>query len=663
VTSEIDRWGYAGDGGPASEALFCQTWDSAIDAAGNLFVADTNNNRIRRIDAQTGIVTTVVGSGPVNGYEHYGQNGSGAYAGDGGPALAARLNTPLGVAFDRDGNLFIADNGNGRIRNVDRNGIITTFAEMTTTKLVFDSSGRLYATGGIACGTSVIRFDRDGKSTRLGGSDLQGFSGDGGPALQAQMRATSQATGVAIDAEGNVFFVDSGNYRIRAIRYGALLSLPAITMQPMSPRVTEGQSATFAVAATGFPTPAFQWQKNGANISGATGASYTITSAQSTDAANYTVVVTNLLGNATSGTAALTIVSGPTPPSIAAPPVSQTVDAGTTAPFTVLVNGSPPLSYQWQKNGTVIVGAMSASYNIMSAQPTDAGSYTCVVTNAAGNVTSAAATLTVNGARLTSLSVRSGAGTGDKTLILGFYVGGAGSKHVLIRGIGPTLAQFGVGGALADPQLKLFNVAGSLIDQNNDWGGSAVLVSAFASVNDFALPANSTDAALLVTLPPDGYTAQVNGAGTSTGIALIEAYDADTGMPGARFTALSARNQVGTGDNILIAGFVVTGNVPKTLLIRGIGPTLANYGVSGVLADPQLALYRLGEATPLQQNNDWGGTADLSNAFAATQAFPLPTTSRDAAMLVTLSPGSYTAQVSGVGGTTGVALVEVYEMP
>jgi hypothetical protein len=270
--------------------------------------------------------------------------------------------------------------------------------------------------------------------------------------------------------------------------------------------------------------------------------------------------------------------------------------------------------------------------------------------------------LTVNSSRLTSLSVRAPAGTGDQTLILGFYVGGTGSKQVLIRGVGPTLAQYGVSGVLADPQLKLFNAKNNLINQNDDWGGSAALGNAFAAVQDFALPASSKDAALLVALLPDGYTAQVNGAGTSTGVTLIEAYEADTGMPGARFTALSARNQVGTGENILIVGFAVTGNAPKKLLIRGIGPTLANYGVSGALADPQLALFDR-TSTKISENDNWGGATALSDAFTATQAFPLSTNSKDAALLVTLQPGVYSAQVSGVGGTTGVALVEVYEMP
>jgi hypothetical protein len=118
----------------------------------------------------------------------------------------------------------------------------------------------------------------------------------------------------------------------------------------------------------------------------------------------------------------------------------------------------------------------------------------------------------------------------------------------------------------------------------------------------------------------------------------------------------------GQGDNILIVGFAISGTGNKTLLIRGVGPTLTQYGVSGVLADPQLKLFNQ-QGQELQENNDWGGGAALANAFTQTYAFALPVASKDAALLVTLAPGVYTAQVSGVGNTTGIALIEVYEVP
>jgi hypothetical protein len=129
-------------------------------------------------------------------------------------------------------------------------------------------------------------------------------------------------------------------------------------------------------------------------------------------------------------------------------------------------------------------------------------------------------------------------------------------------------------------------------------------------------------------------------------------------------TNVSTRAQVGTGGGILIVGFSLNGNVPKNILIRAVGPSLTQFGVTGVLADPALSLYR--DSTLVQSNDNWGSgnPTGLSTAFAQVGAFALTSTgSRDAALLVNLSPGSYTAQVSGVGGTTGVALVEVYEAP
>ncbi len=239
--------GYTGDGGPATEAFLCQPWDAALDGAGNLYIADTNNNRIRRVDARTGIITTVAGSGPVNGLEHYGSDGQGSFSGDGGPATRATLNTPYGVAVDSQGNLFIGDGDNRRIRRVDPNGIITTFAAITSsgvTKLAIDGAGNLYS----AVDTGLFRYDPSGKRTQLAGQWPPGFSGDGGPALQAKTRSGAQSVGVAVDVEGNVFFVDAGNQRIRAVRYGAVIAEPGSTVN-----VRSGSSQTTA-AGTIFPT-------------------------------------------------------------------------------------------------------------------------------------------------------------------------------------------------------------------------------------------------------------------------------------------------------------------------------------------------------------------------------------------------------------------------
>ncbi len=348
-------------------------------------------------------------------------------------------------------------------------------------------------------------------------------------------------------------------------------------------------------------------------------------------------------------------------PTIAAQPLAQAASVGGAAVFSVTATDGT--SYQWQRNGVSIAGATSATLNIANALAANAGNYTCIVGNTEGTVTTAPAALTVapTVSRLTNVSVRSTAGTGANVLIVGFTLGGGG-KNVLLRAVGPTLGTFGVPGTLDDPRLALFSASSVQTAQNDDWGGNASLTSAFDAVGAFRLPATSKDAVLLNTLAAGGYTAQVSGAAGTSGVVLLEAYDSDAGSPLARYTNLSARNQVGTGGNILIVGFNITGNGPKNLLIRAVGPSLAQFGVTGTLADPQLAIFNSG-GTQTNQNDDWGSSAALTATFDSVGAFRLPAASKDAALSVTLQPGSYTAQVSGAANTTGVALAEIYELP
>lgn len=269
--------------------------------------------------------------------------------------------------------------------------------------------------------------------------------------------------------------------------------------------------------------------------------------------------------------------------------------------------------------------------------------------------------------RLSNLSVRSLAGQGAETLIVGFVAGGAGSKRVLVRGVGPTLGQapFNVAGVLADPVLRLYD-GETLRTENDDWSagtGAGVITTTAAQVGAFPLPSPSKDAALVADLEAKGYTAHVTGNGGGVGVALVETYDAG-GTGTARLRNVSARSRVGIGGDILIAGFVVVEG-RQTLLIRGPGPTLgaAPFNVPGALIDPQLRIFR--GSTVLAENDDWSKASNATQiAAVAAQvgAFALQPDGRDPALVVTLPPGAYTAQISGVGSTTGVALIEVYEV-
>lgn len=245
----------------------------------------------------------------------------------------------------------------------------------------------------------------------------------------------------------------------------------------------------------------------------------------------------------------------------------------------------------------------------------------------------------------------------------GFVITGTGSKRIMIRAIGPTLGTLGVAGSLANPTLTLFDRDGSQIGFNDDWGSdNATAISAAVTVSGaFALDAASQDAALLADLDPGLYTASLQSTDQSPGVALLELYDVDRDASANRLANVSVRAQVGAGDNVLIPGIVVAGNSAQTFLLRAVGPTLADYGVTGVLADPVLEL--LSGQSVLANNDNWSEAADadaVSAAAVSTGAFTLPSGSADAALLVQLEPGVYTARVSGAGATAGEALVEVY---
>jgi hypothetical protein len=241
----------------------------------------------------------------------------------------------------------------------------------------------------------------------------------------------------------------------------------------------------------------------------------------------------------------------------------------------------------------------------------------------------------------------------NQTLFVGLTMSG-GARNVLLRAAGPALAAFGLTSAMTSPQLDLYDATPTLKATNSTWDPS--LASVFTSVSAFSFPAGSHDAALVQNLN-GGYTAQVHGP--NAGVVLVEAYDLGTGNS-PRLTNVSARNIVGTGDNILIAGFNITGTGSKRLLIRAVGPKLSAFGVKGFLANPRLDIFD-GNNAAVAGIASWDSS--LAATFASVGAFPLDSGSKDAALVVTLTPGSYTVQVKGADGGTGEALVEIYEVP
>jgi hypothetical protein len=359
-----------------------------------------------------------------------------------------------------------------------------------------------------------------------------------------------------------------------------------------------------------------------------------------------------------------------TAPVFTAQPISVTVTGGTVS-LSALASNSP--TYQWILNGTTPVPGATGPILEFANATSAVGIYTCVATNSAGSATSSPATISLSSTtdigRLVNISCRAQVGTGSGILIAGFVVGGqgtAGSEPLLVRGSGPALATFGVAGTLPDPELQVYS-GSTLIGMNDAWGGSSAIAAAAAAVGAFPWTVTSSnDSALLENLQGGPYTAQVSGQSNDSGVALAEVYDetpaADYTPSSPRLVNISARVMVGTGGNILIAGFAIGGSTSRTVLIRASGPALVPFGVPGTLPDPQLGLYS--GSTLLGGNRGWGGNADITNAAAAVGAFAWSNpSSNDSAILVTLPPGAYTAQVSGASGDTGVALVEVYEVP
>ncbi len=362
----------------------------------------------------------------------------------------------------------------------------------------------------------------------------------------------------------------------------------------------------------------------------------------------------------------------PTLPSITAQPQSQTVASGGSVTFSVTASGTN-ITYQWKRNGQAITGATSATLTLTNVQSSHTGSYTVDVTNAAGTITSNSVTLTLltpsSYGRLSAISIRAFVGQGDDVLIAGFATGGGnGSLPLLIRGVGPTLANLGVPASqtLQDPQLSVIRIGQSTAAATNDnWAGDDGVLSAAAALGAQPLASNtSADAAVHLThLPAGPYTAVVSGKNNTTGIALVEVYAGSDAADAPRLLAISGRSTVGGGNDVLIAGFDVT-QASTRVLVRGAGPVLTS--VPSRLAHPRIALHRPGVSEPIATNDDWGSASnadEVASLAAQVGAQPFAANSKDAALLVSLDPGVYTVVVSGAGTSSGVALAEVYEVP
>jgi len=383
----------------------------------------------------------------------------------------------------------------------------------------------------------------------------------------------------------------------------------------------------------------------GAAAGGFTG---TVTGTRAADVGATQGVTGYYLSGATAGAAVAHVIAGPAGQAFAVIQSGSASDGGAGT-----VTGGGQVSALTTRS--VIAATINAATGLVTVTSTG------VITASYAGGSEAA----VAAQRLVNISSRARVSSGEGVAIAGFVISGDSAKPVLIRAVGPTLGSaFGLPGSLASPRLELVRSSdqASLGVNAGIAADRAAIDAAGARAGAFALGASGADAALLTSLAPGAYTAVVSGTNNAAGIALIEVYDLSGVSPGQKLLNIATRATAGAGDNTLIAGFVVPPGAAKRVLVRGVGPGLAQFGVAGVLAQPTLQL--LSGSTTVAQNTNWTTSADrdaIATSSASVGAFGLAT--NDSAVILTLAPGNYTAQVTGPAAATGVALVEVYELP
>ena len=632
--------------GAGSAARFWNPAGIAIDAAGNLFVAEYSNFTVRKI-TPAGVVSTLAGlSG--NG------NTDGA-----GPAAGFWM--PDSLAVDGNGNAFVADTYNHTIRKITPDGVVSTFAGLAGSLGSVDGTGgaaRFYYPTGIATdnvgnvyvadwGNKIIR-----KITSAGAvSTLAGLAGSTGSVDGAGSAARfGYAYAVTVDNAGNVYVADSSNNTIRKITPNGVVSTIAGSAG------SGAGSADGTSSAAQFNSPRGLAVDNTGNVYVADYGNHTIRrvtpdgavatlaglagSSGYADGTGSAARFDNPWGLAvdTSGNVFVADNGNSTIRKISPSRVVATIAGLASNPGSGDGLGSAARLYL--PTGVAVDGAAT-----LYVSEINSNTIRRMVPTGNANPTSC----------LSALSVRADIVAGQK-LIVGFAMTG-GAKQVLMRAIGPSLQPYMPAGSVlaGDPYLELYDGQSRLINSNDNWGGVPALANAAISVSAFSLSSSSLDAVLMPTF--DG-TCTAHFSTATTGTGLMEAYDVAGGLS-PRLTGVSARYRV--SDGALIAGFAIGGTGLKTLLIRGVGPGLAPWVGASALADPKLEVWNTANQI-IATNDNW--SASLASTFTQVQDFSLTAGSKDAAVLITVAaPSVYTAVVRSADGGSGEALVEVYEVP
>lgn len=628
-TGDVSTFAGTPNQGPAnvdglgSAARFGQPAALGIDRSDNLYVADNIMQTVRKI-TPAAVVTTLAGA---PGQSPVYRDGIGT---------SARFSSPNSAVIDAAGAIFVADTTNYVIRKITPDGAVTTIAGLAGTSDAIDGPrtvARFVSPAGLAVDQTGNVFISDQYAIRkltpsgivstFAGSVIEAGSNDG---IGTSARF-GRPLGLAIDGEGNIFVADVAGLIRKITAAGVVTTIGGSTAPYFTPDGT-GTNAHFLAPTAIWVNPQ--------------GVLYL------TDSEANTVIKGEL----------------ETIPTIATPPQSATVLLGSPVVFTVVASGGD-LRYQWKFDGSILPGATAASYSTANVAQSNRGGYTVDVTNFLGTTTSSTANLDVDlPGRLINLSVLAGLASADDSLTVGVSVGGngtSGAKPLLARGVGPSLANVGVAAPVNGAKIQVF-VGSTPTAENSGWAGDPRITATALQVGAFPLASPSSRDAAYFWDDAGGSNRSMTISGTSAGFVLAEIYDATPTTTYAistpRLINVSVLKNIGSG---LTAGFVIGGTTPVNVLVRAIGPSLAAFGVAGALPQPRLELFD-GSSTSVAVNTVWGGAPALASAFTGVGAFPLEPASRDAAILISLAPGSYTARVSGVGGTTGAALVEVYEV-
>lgn len=432
--------------------------------------------------------------------------------------------------------------------------------------------------------------------------------------------------------------------------------------------IPEGGSGFLEVRLTGAVTlPRFAWTRNGEPLADGDRSVLALRNFSAGDVGIYRAEVTSADGSLVRtepievSLSHATIVTAQTPLTFSVTGGLGGVRVDTPAGTSWTASGLP----DWIETVAAPVTSGSRTLSFL-VKPNDTGGIRSATISIAGE--DFPITQGTSAGRIVNISTRGRVGFGEDVMIVGVITTGSGPLDFLGRGVGPTLSRWGLVSTLPDPAIDL-KAGQTTIAANDNWDGGSARAEILAEgrrVGAFDLTDGAGDAALLARLMPGSYTAVVFDKTQAQGVVLAEFYDRTVSgamAPHTRLVNISTRGRVGVGEDVMIAGFVVSGNAPKQVLVRGIGPELARFGVSDCLRDPVIRVVRDGKT--VAHNNDWAssGRADLVGAaFRASGAFALDLDGLDSALVVTLDPGTYTVILSGADGSHGVAMVEVYDL-